>query len=93
MPGMPGGAGPVTAFLQQGGATAMDPSQIMQIAQQLAQQLLSIPDAATRNRELDAAKQASPTLYAAIKQSMTDERSRMRSEGQAQMMQQTYGTT
>lgn len=91
-PGM-GGAGPITSFLMQGGSTAMDPTSMYQIAMQLAQQLLSIPDQATVNRELAAAKQQNPTLHAAISQAMKDVRSQMRSQGQAQMMQQNFGTT
>lgn len=70
----PGGAAP-----DQGGGRT--PVQVMQEAQDMAQQLLQIPDNGERSKQLQAIKKDDETLYALVKQKMEEMRAQGASEG------------
>lgn len=66
-----------------GGAPGGDrtPVQVMQEAEDTAQQLLQIQDNGERSKQLQAIKQSDETLYALVKQKMEEMRSQGASEG------------
>ena len=72
----------------QGGAAAqaMTPMDMMQQADQLAQQMLQMPYEA-RRRELINIKNTNPTLHALLKSKLEDYRSEAASVGQQAVLQ------
>lgn len=74
----------------QGGgqaAAASSPSDMLQQAQQMAQQMLTLPDGVRRSQLIDM-KRSNPTLHALVTQNLTDMRQDMSTQGQQMMMEQ-----
>lgn len=73
-----GGGQPVGG---SGGGGGRTPVQVMQEAQDMAQQLLQIEDNGERRKQMDAIRADDETLYALVKQKMEEMRSQGASEG------------
>jgi hypothetical protein len=86
--GQPMGAGPVTQMVDSGGLP-QTPEEMMAAAESLAQQLLGLPES-QKDSELRALKDKNPTLHALVRASLDQIRSQARSQGGAQLMQQTF---
>jgi hypothetical protein len=80
-PGMPGGGG---------GGGAMQPGDVLDQAEQMAQQLLAMPEG-ERRRQLNQLRQTDETLHAVVKQKLQNMRSQARSVGQDQVIAQMAG--
>lgn len=87
--GGPGGPPPMGAP-GTGSGGLVTPGDVMQQADQLAQQLLAMPEG-ERRRQLNDLKQSDETLHAAVKQKLQNARSEARSVGQDQVLAQMYG--
>jgi hypothetical protein len=79
----------VTANLPLGDNVNTTPQELEERANYLATQLLGLP-ASQRDQELQALKSKSLTLYSITKDRMQDVRSKARSQGQQQVMQQMF---
>lgn len=90
VPGPQGGmVGPMGApGSGQGGMTT--PGDILQQADQLAQQLLAMPEG-ERRRQLNQIKRSDETLHAVVKQKLQQYRTQARSVGQDMVLQQMIG--
>lgn len=90
-PSQGGMAGPVTSYLQSGGHQAdRDPESMYAQADSLAQQLLGLPEA-TKDSELRLLKQGDPPMHSLVKAQMDGYREKARTQGGAQVMQQSFG--
>lgn len=82
---------PVTNYLQSMGPnTPVSPQDIEAAADQLAQELLGMPEG-VKDSELRKLKQSNPTLHARVKEKMDEIRSDARMAGGAAVMQQQFG--
>ena len=72
---------------QQSGQQPTSPQDVLQQAQQTAQELFPM-DAAGRRQKLQELKQTDPTLYGAVKQALEELTSQARSQGASQAQQQ-----
>lgn len=72
---------------------AVSPGDVLDKADQIAQQLWAMPSDTMRRRELNKLRQSDETLHAVVKEKMTQIRSQARSDGQvqAQMVNQMSG--
>lgn len=91
-PGMPpgGGAGGGLGAPGMGQGGSMTPGDILDQADQVAQQLLAMPEA-NRRRQLTQLRQTDETLHAVVKQKLQNMRSQARSVGQEQVIAQAAG--
>lgn len=91
-PGVPPGVGPGGGLGAPGTGPSglVTPSDVMDQAAQIAQQLLAMPEA-QRRRQLSSIRQADATLHAAVKQQMTNYRGVARSVGQEQVLAEMSG--
>lgn len=85
----PVGTDPLAGLIPQPGQK-VDPATWYSQAQSATQTLLGMPEG-QRFGKLQEIKKVNPSFHAFVKQLMTEERSKARSAGGAQMMQQQYG--
>ena len=89
-PGMMGGT-PVTDYLKSVGPNVpQTPEDLTAAATSMANDLLGLPEGAKRS-ELQKLKQFNAPLHSLVRSAMDATRQQARSQGGAQMMQQTYG--
>lgn len=80
-----GGAAPMPAA--PNGGQAVTPLDIEQQAEEMAQQLLQIPDNGERRKQMMQIKASNPTLYAVVQRKMEDARQQGASEGRKAVSQ------
>ena len=84
---MGAGGTPVSEYIQSMGPNVpVTPNDLQASAEQLAQQLLGLPEG-QKDSELRKLKQHNPTLHALTKQKMDDIRQQARMQGGAMLMQ------
>ena len=84
---MGAGGSPVSEYIQtMGPDVPVTPNDLQASAQQLAQQLLGLPEG-QKDSELRKLKQHNPTLHALVRQNMDDIRSQARMQGGAMLLQ------
>ena len=71
-----------------GGQVGATPGDIMQQAQQIAQQLIAENNPTHTRQMLASIKQTNPNLYAQVKAQLQDQRQQLASQGQQMMIQQ-----
>jgi hypothetical protein len=71
-----------------GGSVGATPGDVMQQAQQLAQQLVAENNQTHTRQVLASIKNTNPNLYAQVKAQMQDLRQRLSSDGQQMLIQQ-----
>lgn len=93
MPGMPGQPGmqPVTDYLQSVGENSpQTPQDSLQAAEQLAQELLGLPDS-VKNSQLRELKKSSEFLHSLVTAKISQMRQTAKQQGGEQMIQQQFG--
>ncbi len=88
--GTPPGSDPLASLLPQPGVK-MDPAEYLSRAQQTAQYLLSVPES-QRFGLLQRIKDSNAMFHQIVRGQMEQYRSKARSQGQAAVMQQQFGT-
>ena len=85
---MGAGATPVTEYIgTMGPNTPITPNDLQAAAEQLAQQLLGLPEG-QKDSQLRELKQYNPTLHALVREKMDDIRQQARMQGGAMLMGQ-----